>query len=175
MRVFGIMAITAAAFGAAGCAGVGGGAARLDGDGARARFAKLKSLEGSWTSAPGSESPVALDYRVVGSGSAVHERIFVGTPYEMVTMYHMDGDDLVLTHYCAAGNQPRMKAVATADPSEVAFRFAGLSNGNPSKDMHMHDGTLWIGADGRLRSKWVGWEGGKPGNHTVEFEFVRAQ
>ena len=46
--------------------------------------------------------------RTTGGGSAVTETLFPGTAHEMMSVYHMDGDDLVLTHYCAGGNQPRM-------------------------------------------------------------------
>ena len=51
-------------------------------------------------------------YAVTAAGSAVVETVFPGTEHEMVTVYHADGSDLVLTHYCMEGNQPRMRAKA---------------------------------------------------------------
>ncbi len=147
----------------------------LSPEGARATFEKLKSLEGTWNSTPESAMQGSLVYRVVGAGSTVQETIFPGTPHEMVTMYHMDGDALVLTHYCAAGNQPRMRAVLDKSAHDIVFRFTGLGNGDPSKDMHMHEAEIDIGADGHLRSHWTGWDGGKPGGHEAKFDLVRAQ
>ena len=47
-------------------------------------------------------------YSVIAAGSAVHEHMFPGGPHEMVTVYHLDGPDLLLTHYCAAGNKKLM-------------------------------------------------------------------
>ena len=62
---------------------------------------------------------VVSTYRVTAAGSAVMEVLFPGTDHEMVTVYHQDGDDLILTHYCAAGNQPRMKCRRVGSESTV--------------------------------------------------------
>ena len=96
---------------------------------ARAQFKKIKSLAGTWVPADESEMKTNVIYRVTAGGSTVEETLFPGRPDEMVTMYHMDGDSLVLTHYCAAQNQPRMRALSSADPNEIRFAFSGLSNG----------------------------------------------
>ena len=90
-------------------------------------FDRLKSLEGTWTGRSGWDEgadkgagEVTVIYKVTAAGSAVQETLFPGTPHEMVTMYHMDGADLMLTHYCAAGNQPRMKLEPSADPGGLS-------------------------------------------------------
>ena len=69
-------------------------------------------LEGEWIGThinhEGQEEQLKLVYRNVSGGTAVEERIFAGTPKEMITVYHGDGSNRVLmTHYCALGNQPR--------------------------------------------------------------------
>ena len=56
--------------------------------------------------------PARVEFRLAGNGSALVERLFPGTDHEMVSIYHLVGSDLVLTHYCAMANQPRMKLVA---------------------------------------------------------------
>ena len=61
---------------------------------------------------------------------------------EMVSIYHLDGADLVMTHYCVLGNQPRMKADPKSPANQIRFEFAGGTNLDPAKDMHMHEGTL---------------------------------
>src|SRR5690242_6473548 len=83
------------------------------------RLDVMKRLAGDWIQVgpDGKASDqVVATYRVTAGGSAVEETLFAGTPHEMVTVYHMDGDDLVLTHYCVAGNQPHMKAEKQSDP-----------------------------------------------------------
>lgn len=45
----------------------------------------------------------------------------------MITMFHLDGDRLLMTHYCGAGNQPRMKATS-ADGKSIAFDFVDATN-----------------------------------------------
>src|SRR5215831_17550034 len=78
---------------------------------AEERFAKLKALVGNWTMA-GGDGSVAVNYRLTGGGSALIETLFPGQDHEMMTVYTIDKGDVVLTHYCTMGNQPRMKAAA---------------------------------------------------------------
>jgi hypothetical protein len=73
-------------------------------------FEQFKQLAGEWVGAsdkPGHEGGGAV-FKVTSAGSAVEETMMPGTPYEMVNMIHPDGEDIVLTHYCAEGNQPEM-------------------------------------------------------------------
>ena len=91
----------------------------LASDAATARFDHLKALAGQWTMI-GGDGSVAVTYRVTAGGSAVIETLFPGAAYEMVTVYTIDDGALVLTHYCAEGNQPRMKAVTGGDAKTIA-------------------------------------------------------
>jgi hypothetical protein len=141
---------------------------------ARAQFERFKGLAGTWKPTPESAMKADLTYRVIGGGNTVEERLYAGTPAEMITMYHLDGGDLVLTHYCAMGNQPRMRALPSSDTSHVEFVFVGLGSGDPAKDAHMHDAKFWFGDDGRLRSEWSSWENGKPGEFVARIEMMRA-
>ena len=90
------------------------------------------------------------------------ETLFPGTAHEMVTMYHLDGDKLMLTHYCAAGNQPRMVLdLQKSTPELLVFEFAGGSNLDPAKDNHMHAGRFkFIGAN-KLEAEWDNYQQGK--------------
>jgi hypothetical protein len=142
---------------------------------AAASFDKLKALAGDWVDLDGAfgmKDRVAVTYRVTGGGNAVVETLFAGTPAEMVTVYHKDGSHVVLTHYCAAGNQPRMRA-KTSDGSTLAFDFDGGTNLDPAKDGHMHAGRIeFLGAD-RVRAQWIGWDQGKPSGHSPTFNLER--
>jgi hypothetical protein len=79
---------------------------------------------------------------------------FPGTDHEMVSVYFLDGDELVAKHYCAMGNQPEMKLDAkSSSPNELVFVFTGGTNLDAAKDYHIHGGKISIG-DGRLESAW---------------------
>src|SRR5687768_4823343 len=104
-------------------------AGALDG---KAAFARMKTLAGPWEgniSKPDGP-PGAVRYELTAGGSAVKETQFPGTAHEMLTVYHLEGNDLVLTHYCATGNQPRMK-MTSATEEEILFEYAGTGVPQP--------------------------------------------
>src|SRR5262245_34020306 len=64
---------------------------------------KMKSLAGTWVIADEDGKPtdqVASIIKVTAGGSVVHETLFPGQPQEMVSIYTVDGQDLIMTHYC---------------------------------------------------------------------------
>jgi hypothetical protein len=126
---------------------------------------RLKKLAGTWVAADKDGKPTAQVVsviRVTAAGSAVHETLFPGLPHEMVSVYHRDGPDLVMTHYCSLGNQPRMKADPKSPANQLRFEFAGGTNLDPAKDKHMHEGTITFIDDDHIEWSGVCWEGGKP-------------
>src|SRR5690349_7274652 len=128
-------------------------------------FEKMKTLAGTWlgTSEDGKATDQVMSIiRVTAGGSAIHETLFPGQPQEMVSVYTVDGPDLVMTHYCVLGNQPRLKADPKSPANQVRFEFAGGSNLDPKKDKHMHAATLTIVDDDHIETAGVGWEGGAP-------------
>jgi hypothetical protein len=78
----------------------------------------------------------------------------------MVSLYTVDGPDLIMTHYCVLGNQPRMKANPNSPANQIVFEFAGGTNLDPQKDKHMHAATLTIVGDDMIEMKGTGWENG---------------
>lgn len=138
-------------------------------------FERLKALSGDWIDTDGTfgkKGEVAVTYRISGGGTAVVETLFAGQPHQMTTIYHKEGSDIVLTHYCSAGNQPRMRAKTVAG-NVLEFDFDGGTNLDPSRDGHMHSGRIeWIGAD-QIRAQWSGWQGGKPSAHNPLFKLAR--
>ena len=97
-----------------------------------------------------------------------------GAQHEMVSVYHLDGDELRMTHYCAAGNQPRFKLDrARSVPDHLVFVFDGGTNLNPAKDMHIHGLEMTFHEDGRVTSAWDGWMGNKSYG-TTAFVMTRA-
>ena len=138
---------------------------------------RLKKLAGTWVEADKDGKPtdkVVSVIKVTAAGSAVHETLFPGQPHEMVSVYYRDGADLVMTHYCALGNQPRMKADPKSPANQLHFQFAGGSNLDPAKDMHMHEGTLTFIDEDHIEFSGVAWVGGKPAEgHCCAMKLVR--
>jgi hypothetical protein len=123
-----------------------------------AAFERLKDLAGDWVAAEDGEMSKKGDlvarYALTAGGSALVETILPGSPHEMVTVYHAEGDDLVLTHYCVEGNQPRMRARNAAGP-RFDFQFEGGANIDPRRDRHMHQASLELVGDDEIRSEWT--------------------
>jgi hypothetical protein len=85
---------------------------------AQKSFEQLKALAGSWEGTIDGQ-PLHVSLRVTSMGNALlHEMRGTG-PDDPITLFHLDGDRLLLTHYCDAGNQPRMVGLflLTARPS----------------------------------------------------------
>ncbi len=94
----------------------------------------IKSLVGNWEGfyeMDGKKVPTAVEVRLTGGGSAVMHVMAKDTPYEMVTMFHPDGDRLLATHYCGAHNQPRMALVRGEAPNQMRFEFVDGTNIKP--------------------------------------------
>ncbi len=139
------------------------------------RLEALKQLAGDWVALGKDGKPtdkVVSSIRVTSGGHTVQETLFPGTPHEMVTMYHLDGADLVLTHYCMLGNQPHMKAEPGGDVHTIVFKFTGGTNMKSSDEQHMDQATLTLDGKDHFQAEWVGCKDGKS-CHQVRFDLVR--
>jgi len=96
---------------------------------AQKSFDQLKSLTGSWDGQNNQGKPVTVTFRDTAGGSAVMSEIHGHGPENMISMFHLDGPNrLMLTHYCGAGNQPRMTATASPDGKTLTFTFLDATN-----------------------------------------------
>ena len=108
------------------------GAAPLGADGAtNASWDAMKALAGNW-SGTAEGRPVSVHYRLVSNGSALMETLESGHAPTMITMYAPDGGTILATHYCSAGNQPRMRADASKAGRSLDFQFVDVSNAKGS-------------------------------------------
>jgi hypothetical protein len=126
-------------------------------------FSRLKQLEGEWQGKMEDGSPIVLRYQVQTGGRTLMETQDPGTPEEMVSIFSIVGDDLVMTHYCPMGphgNQPRFRLESTK-PDTLELVFTGGENLNPAKDTFIHGGRFVFLPDGRLERYWSIHSGGK--------------
>jgi hypothetical protein len=136
-------------------------------------WSTMKTLVGGWQGKlheEGKELAATTRFQLVSDGSTLMSVLGEGTPHEMVTMFHMDLKDLMATHYCAAHNQPRFKAVPGRSPNQVAFEFKDGTNLGPN-DGHMQRVVFTV-IDGDHHSEdWTFRDKGK--DSTAHFEFQR--
>ena len=96
---------------------------------AAAAFERLKTLVGEWQADTGAMGRARVSYELVAGGTVLVERETGEKIEPMLTVYHLDGNRLLLTHYCMAGNQPRMQARAfRPDAGELEFQFLDATN-----------------------------------------------
>ena len=112
---------------------------------AQKSFDKLKTLDGPWegkmTTAPAEASvegqTVKISMRVTSRGNALlHEMTVGGLPDDPITMLYLDGDRLLLTHYCDAGNRPRMVGKVSPDGKRIEFDFLDVAGSTQYGHMH---------------------------------------
>jgi len=131
---------------------------------ARQMFERLKSLEGRWETVSTAGWAEITTFEVIARGSVVmSSTTFAEAPdRKMVTMFHLDGERLVLTHYCEARNQPRLEAEKIdLEAGRVAFVFAGGSN-LPNRDHgHMDSAVFTLPGNDTYRSRWSWYEAGE--------------
>ena len=124
-----------------------------------AAFARLKSLVGDWE-AETAMGKVHVSYRLIAGGTSLVERETGEKMPEMETVYYLDGTRLLLTHYCMAGNQPRMEASKfNPETGEIDFQFLDATNLQPGAG-HMHDAKIRVADRDHLSSEWEFYENG---------------
>jgi hypothetical protein len=128
---------------------------------AQKAFEKLKTLAGSWEgSIMGLSTHITI--RVTSSGNAIlHEATGPGRPDNPITMFYVDGDRLLLTHYCDAGNRPRMVGKISPDGKTVEFDFLDVS-GSTQKGMMNHMVFTMIDANHHSEAATYMLPGNKP-------------
>ncbi len=137
---------------------------------ATAAFERLKTLVGNWE-APIKDGKMTVTYELVAGGAAVVEK----DSMNMITVYHLDGDRLMLTHYCMAGNQQRMQA-RKFDPQtgELDFQFLDATNMKSASAGHMHNAKLRFIDGDHFSAAWQFYEKGEP-KFAEDFQFTRVR
>jgi hypothetical protein len=130
---------------------------------AREAFERFKNLTGKWQGRSTRGWEEEISFKTIAAGSVVIENSFDAHPNEtMLTMYHLDGDRLMLTHYCVAKNQPRLLATSFADGGKtITFTFLDGTN-LPTRDSgHMDKVIVHFLEENHVTMQWTWYQDGK--------------
>lgn len=136
----------------------GGEAASLD---------NLKALAGEWKGKTESGATARASYEIVSNGTAVLETLEEGEE-TMITVYHADGGRLALTHYCGAGNQPRMRAEKRAAGKTLSFTFVDATNLPSPEAGHMRSLAIRFESPDRINQTWTWRQDGNEQQKVIE-------
>jgi hypothetical protein len=131
---------------------------------AAAGFEKLKSLAGEWQGAGADGKMRTVTYQLLSGGTAAMETLTPADEPSMVSVYYVDGDRLMMTHFCSAGNQPRLRAALPAGEGEIRkldFDFLDATNLAKPTAGHIHRLSLAFQDQNHLSQTWTWWEEGK--------------
>src|SRR5207244_12874873 len=117
---------------------LGAGAASLAADKTKSEeaFDRLASLKGDWEGQQDGVK-ISLVYTLTANGSALMEEFRPESGPVMVTMFTVDGDHLIATHYCSAKNQPQMMTSAITDAQKrLSFALTRVTGLKSPDDWH---------------------------------------
>jgi hypothetical protein len=132
--------------------------------GVKAAWETIKGLEGEWYGQASDGRKIHHSVQLFAGGASVLERSwFEAHPNEMmVTIYHLDQGRLMLTHYCVAGNQPRMRASEISpDGKKLLFTFFDGTNLRDRDQGHMDKASYEFIDKDTFKSNWTWYSKGK--------------
>src|SRR4029450_5459231 len=136
-------------------------------------FDRLASLQGEWE---GEQRGTKMKgtYTLTANGSTLMEEVRPETGPVMITMFTVDGDHLIATHYCSARNQPQMVTSPVTDAHKpLAFTLACITALKSPADWHNTGLTVIQEDNNHLSQEWTYESEGKIGK-TV-FHYTRIQ
>jgi hypothetical protein len=135
-------------------------------------FDQLKVLAGHWEGTNSAGKKVEVSYELISNGSVLMERLHPGNEPDMITMYSLDGDRILVTHYCSMGNQPTMQTAASpAANGKLDFTFLRLAGAKSPGEGHMAALTVSMPDKNHLVQTWTFDDHGK--TMTENFTYAR--
>jgi len=162
-------------FGSVGMALVAMASAALAGDKTKSEqaFDRLSSLKGEWNGQIDGVN-TTLIYTLTANGSALMEQFRPEKGPEMITMFTIDGDHLIATHYCSAKNQPQMETPAITDVRKsLEFSLVRVTGLKSPDDFHNTGLTVIQEDNDHLTQEWSYQHKGKTGKNIFRFTRVR--
>jgi len=145
----------------------------LAGSDAQKTFDAMKALEGAWEGKNNQGQSLKVSFRSTAGGSALLSEIHGMGAENMISVIHLDGDRLLLTHYCGAGNQPRMKATLASDGKSVRFDFIDATNLASPQMGHMDHVVFTIPDANHHTEEWTFLDHGKEMKESFSLERTR--
>lgn len=128
---------------------------------AQKAFDSIKALPGTWEGKGHDGRPLQVIFKLTGGGSAVLSEI-QAPKEDMISMIHLDGTNrLLMTHYCAAGNQPRMEASLSPDGKIITFNYVDATSLASPETGHMQKMILTVLDANHHTEEWVFVDHGK--------------
>jgi hypothetical protein len=134
-------------------------------------FERMKTLAGTWEGKTSDGHVVSDTFQVTSAGGSLMSQLNADEP--MVSMFYLDGDHLMMTHFCPSKNQPRMKASISPDGKIITFDFVDATNLAGSEAGHMHRAVYFITDSDHLSEEWTWLQAGK--RSVDHFELHRKQ
>ena len=100
------------------------------------QFKKMATMVGVWKTQD--EPSLRIIFEPTAGGSVLVERWMVGARMHSMTVYHLDGEALMATHYCPQGNQPRLKMDRGSTENHISFDFHDATNLKSLEQSHQH-------------------------------------
>jgi hypothetical protein len=107
-------------------------------------FAELRQLVGDWQGV-GARQSLKVSYRMTANDTVLVETWTMSATRESMTLYALDGKELLATHYCPQGNQPRLRFTGVATDGRYQFAFKDASNLQNQQAEHQH--AMWVKLD----------------------------
>ena len=115
---------------------------------------RFKSMAGTWQGKSPAGDAAEVTYSLAAGGTAVMADMHMAGD-EMMSMYYLDGDQLLMTHFCPSGNQPRMKAAISSDLNTVSFDFMDATNLPGPNAGHMHRAVFLFSDADHYTEEWT--------------------
>lgn len=130
---------------------------------------KLKSLVGNWQGKTAKVEPVEDTFSLTAGGTAVMGEDKMG-PEEMLSLFYVEGDRLLMTHFCPSGNQPRMQATISHDLKTISFDFLDTTNLPNPQTGDMHHATYIFSDADHYSQEWTWMQDGKSTTYRSEVQ-----
>jgi len=133
---------------------------------------RFKAMVGAWEGRSSKSQTSLVKYQLVAGGTAVMSESHM-IDDDMTSMFYVDGERLMMTHFCPSGNQPRMQATILPDLKTVSFEFVDATNLSGPQAGHMHRAVYVFSDAGHYSEEWTWKQEGK--DVKFQYEMMRTK
>ena len=128
---------------------------------------RFKGMAGTWEGKSSKGQNSGVKYEIIAGGTAIMAESHMANE-DMTSMFYVDGDRLMMTHFCPSGNQPRMRATISPDLKTVSFDFVDATNLAGPQIGHMHRAVYIFSDSGHYNEEWTWKQEGKEAKFSYE-------